>query len=411
MENFQEKLNEYAKLALKVGINVQEGQPLVINAPIEGLEFVRLLAKNAYELGVTDVHINWSDEELTKLKYENAPIDVFENYPQWKVDSRVDYAKQGAGFISISSADPNLLKDIDSDKIAASNKSASTALKEFQKYTMNDINPWLVVSIATKSWAKAVFEDLDEDEAVERLWEEIFKATRMDREDPIKAWEDHKENLKSKIKYLTEKNIEELHFTSSNGTDLKVELPKGHIWAGGGAVTQDSIDFTPNMPTDEVYTLPDKYGVNGTVYSSKPLNYGGQLVDEFKLVFKDGKVVDYDAKTGKNVLKDIFEIDEGANHLGEVALVPYDSPISRSNVIFLNTIYDENASCHFALGKAYPTNMECGADMNDEELDAHGVNDSLVHIDFMMGTKDTSVIGTTRNGEKVEIFKDGNWAF
>ncbi|HLR20761.1 MAG TPA: aminopeptidase [Tissierellaceae bacterium] len=411
MENFQEKLNEYAKLALKVGINVQEGQPLVINAPIEGLEFVRLLAKNAYELGVTDVHINWSDEELTKLKYENAPIDVFENYPQWKVDSRVDYAEQGAGFISISSADPNLLKDIDSDKIAASNKSASTALKEFQKYTMNDINPWLVVSIATKSWAKAVFEDLDEDEAVERLWEEIFKATRMDREDPIKAWEDHKENLKSKIKYLTEKNIEELHFTSSNGTDLKVELPKGHIWAGGGAVTQDGIDFTPNMPTDEVYTLPDKYGVNGTVYSTKPLNYGGQLVDEFKLVFKDGKVVDYDAKTGKNVLKDIFEIDEGANHLGEVALVPYDSPISRSNVIFLNTIYDENASCHFALGKAYPTNMECGADMNDEELDAHGVNDSLVHIDFMMGTKDTSVIGTTRNGEKVEIFKDGNWAF
>src|SRR5699024_10144696 len=318
------------------------------------------------------------DEELTKLKYENAPIDVFENYPQWKVDSRVDYAKQGAGFISISSADPNLLIDIDSDKIAASNKSASTALKEFQKYTMNDINPWLVVSIATKSWAKAVFEDLDEDEAVERLWEEIFKATRMDREDPIKAWEDHKENLKSKIKYLTEKNIEELHFTSSNRTDLRVELPKGHIWAGGGAVTQDSIDFTPNMPTDEVYTLPDKYGVNGTVYSTKPLNYGGQLVDEFKLVFKDGKVVDYDAKTGKNVLKDIFEIDEGANHLGEVALVPYDSPISRSNVIFLNTIYDENASCHFALGKAYPTNMECGADMNDEELDAHGVNDSLV---------------------------------
>src|SRR5699024_5190404 len=235
LENFQEKLNEYAKLALKVGINVQEGQPLVINAPIEGLEFVRLLAKNAYELGVTDVHINWSDEELTKLKYENAPIDVFETYPQWKVDSRVDYAEQGAGFISISSADPNLLKDIDSDKIAASNKSASTALKEFQKYTMNDINPWLVVSIYTKSWSKDVFEYLDEDEDVERLWEEIFKATRMDREDPIKAWEDHKENLKSKIKYLTEKNIEELHFTSSNGTDLKVELPKGHIWAGGGA--------------------------------------------------------------------------------------------------------------------------------------------------------------------------------
>lgn len=411
MKNFETMLNEYAKLCVKVGINIQQGQPLVINSPIEGAPFVRMIAKNAYELGASEVHVNWNDEVLTKLKFENAPMKIFENYPKWFADGLEDYAKKGAGFLSIAAQDPELLKEIDPKKIAANNKSASMALKEWRKYTMNDINPWCVISIPTKSWAKRVFPNVTEEEAVEKLWAAIFSATRMDLEDPVKAWEDHMANLKDKVDFLNEKELKTLHYTSSNGTDLVVELPEGHIWAGGGAIDSKGTYFAPNMPTEEVFTMPLKTGVNGVVYSTKPLNYGGKLIDDFKLTFKDGKVVDFEAKVGQDTLADLLDIDEGAKYLGEVALVPYDSPISNSNIIFINTLFDENASCHFAFGKAYPTNIVGGEKMTDEELESHGVNNSLTHVDFMIGSKDMSILGETKNGEKIQVFRDGNWAF
>ncbi len=411
MKDFESRLNDYAKLCVKVGINVQPGQPLVINSPIEGLDFVRMLAKNAYEAGASEVHVNWNDEVLTKLKYENAPMEVFEQFPKWYADGLEDYAKKGAGFISISAQDPELLKEIDPKKIAANNKSSSLALKEWRKYTMNDINPWCVVSIPTKSWAKRVFPDVSEAEAVGMLWTAIFNATRMDLEDPVKAWENHMTNLKEKVDFLNNKELKSLHYTSANGTDLIVELPEGHIWAGGGAVDSKGVYFAPNMPTEEVFTMPLKTGVNGVVYSTKPLNYGGKLIDEFKLVFENGKVVDFDAKVGKETLTDLLAIDDGAKHLGEVALVPYDSPISNSNIVFMNTLFDENASCHFAFGKAYPTNIKGGEKMTDEELEAHGVNNSLTHVDFMIGSKDMSIVGETNTGEKIQVFVDGNWGF
>jgi aminopeptidase len=382
LKNFNEKLNEYAKLCVSVGINLQNGEPLVINSPIEGADFVRLVAKNAYEMGASEVHVNWNDEVLTKLKYENAPMKVFENFPKWYADGLEDYAEKGAGFLSISAQDPELLKEIDPKKIAANNKSGSVALKKFRNYTMNDINSWCVVSIPTRSWAKRVFPELSEDEAYEKLWNAIFDATRMNRPDPIKAWEDHIKELVEKGKFLNEKKLKSLHYTSLNGTDLNVELPKGHIWVSGGGNNSKGTYFVANMPTEEVFTMPHKYGVNGIVYSTKPLNYGGKLIDKFNITFKGGKVIDYDAKVGKEVLKDLFDIDEGAKYLGEVALVPYESPISKSNIIFKNTLFDENASCHFAFGKAYPTNIENGPKMSDEELDGHGVNNSLTHVDF-----------------------------
>lgn len=411
LKNFETMLNEYAKLCVKVGINIQSGQPLVINSPIEGAYFVRLLAKNAYELGASEVHVNWNDEVLTKLKFENAPMEVFENFPKWYAEGLEDYAKKGAGFLSISAQDPELLKEIDPKKIAANNKSSSIALKEWRKYTMNDINPWCVISIPTKSWAKRVFPDVTEEEAVEKLWAAIFNATRMDLEDPIKAWEDHMDNLKDKVDFLNNKEFKTLHYTSSNGTDLVVELPEGHIWAGGGAIDSKNTYFAPNMPTEEVFTMPLKTGVNGVVYSTKPLNYGGKLIDKFKLTFKDGKVVDFEAKVGQETLADLLDIDEGAKHLGEVALVPFNSPISNSNIIFMNTLFDENASCHFAFGKAYPTNIVGGEKMTDEELEAHGVNNSLTHVDFMIGSKDMNILGETKEGEKIQVFQNGNWAF
>lgn len=411
MGKFYEKLNSYAKLCVEIGINIKPGQPLVISAPIEGVEFVRLLAENAYKLGASEVHVNWSDEELTKLKYKNSPMEVFENFPKWKADSMEDFAERGAGFISISSEDPELLKEMDPKKVAAASKSSSLALKKFRNYTMNDINPWLVVSIASKAWAKSVFSDLAEEEAIDKLWDAIFQATRMNEEDPIGAWKDHIKNLKKKVEFLNEAMIKSLHYTSENGTDLKVVLPLGHIWSGGGAVTTNGVTFAPNMPTEEVYTMPSKYGVDGVVYSTKPLNYNGKLIDDFKLTFKGGKVVDYQAKVGEDVLKDLFNIDDGAKRLGEVALVPYDSPISNSNIVFMNTLFDENASCHFAFGKAYPTTIAYGETMNEEQLDAHNVNDSLTHVDFMVGDASTNIVAETLYGTKIEIFKDGNWAF
>lgn len=411
MKEFETMLNEYAKLCVKVGINLQKGQPLVINSPIEGADFVRLIAKNAYEMGASEVHVNWNDETLIKLKYENAPMEVFENFPKWFADGLEDYAKKGAGFLSISAQDPELLKDVDSKKIAANNKSGSMALREFRKYTMNDINAWCVVSIPTKGWAKRVFPELSEEKAVEKLWKAIFNATRMDLADPIKAWQDHMANLQEKVDFLNNKNFKTLHYTAANGTDLTVELPEGHIWAGGGSTNSKGVYFAANMPTEEVFTMPLKTGVNGVVYSTKPLNYGGNLIDKFKLTFKDGKVVDFEAEVGQDVLADLLDLDEGAKHLGEVALVPYSSPISQSNIIFLNTLFDENASCHFAFGKAYPTNIKGGENMNDEELEAHGVNNSLTHVDFMVGSSDMSIIGETSNGENFQVFKNGNWAF
>ncbi len=411
MKDFNLMLDEYAKLCVEVGINLQKGQPLVINAPIEGADFVRLVAKHAYELGAKEVHVNWNDEILTKMKYENAPMEVFENFPKWYADGMEKYAEDGAGFLSIYSQDPELLKNIDSKKIAAYNKSSSMALKNFRNYTMNDINAWCVISIPTQGWASRVFPDVSEEKAMEKLWKFIFKATRMDLEDPIKAWEEHLKNLEEKVNFLNKKKFKKLYYKSSNGTDLEVELPEGHIWAGGGSKSAKDVFFVPNIPTEEVFTMPLKTGVNGVVYSTKPLNYGGNLIDEFKLVFEKGKVIDFEAKQGYEVLKDLLSLDEGAKHLGEVALVPYDSPISNSNIIFLNTLFDENASCHFALGKAYPTNIEGGENMTEEELEKRGVNDSLTHVDFMIGSEDLSIIGETKDGEKVQIFENGNWAF
>lgn len=410
MKSFNDKLNDYAKLAVEVGINLQKGQPLVINAPVEGADFARLVAKNAYRAGASDVFINWNDDALTRMKYENAPLEVFENFPKWKADAMEDYADKGAGFISIHAQDPELLKGIDTEKIMANNKASAIATKKYRDYLMNDRNSWLVISIPTTGWAKKVFSDLNDDEAVEKLWNKIFSATRIDMDDPIKAWEEHLDIIKKSVDYLNEKSFIYLHFTSSNGTDLKVDLPKGHIWSGGYGENEKGTKFVANIPTEEVYTMPDKTGVNGVVFNTKPFIYGGNLIDDFKLDFKDGKVVDYDAKIGKEYLKEMLDMDQGASFLGEVALVPYSSPISQANTVFFNTLFDENASCHLAFGKAYPTSIENGPNMSDEELEAAGVNDSLIHEDFMIGSSDLSIIGVMEDGKEIQVFKDGEWS-
>ncbi|MFX0549284.1 aminopeptidase [Hathewaya histolytica] len=404
-------LKKYADLAVKSGVNIQKGQKLVINTPIECAEFSRMIAEVAYEVGARDVVMNWSDEKFSKIRFMKAPDEVFESMPDYERDLYIQNVRDGAAFLSIHAADPELMKDVDPNRLAAAQKTRRLAIKEFNEKLMSNQNAWSVISVPTAGWAKKVFPGVSEEEAMERLWESIFKIVRVDRENPVNAWEEHKSNLKEKLEFLNAANMKTLHYKNNKGTDLNVELPEGYIFLGGSEHTQDGIEFLANMPTEEVFSMPLKTGVNGTVVSSKPLNYGGNLIDNFSLTFKDGRIVDFSAESGYDTLKHLIETDEGSHYLGEVALVPFHSPISDSNIVFYNTLYDENASCHFAIGKAYSVCIEKGTEMNEEELAKAGVNDSLTHVDFMVGTEDLNITATTKDGKKIEIFKNGDWAF
>src|SRR5699024_2055854 len=405
----QQTQEKYAELALRTGVNLQKNQALMINAPIEGADFTKIVAHKAYELGAKDVHINWVDDELTLLKFKNAPEEVIAHYPEWKVKLHDMYAEDGAAVLSIRSTDPDLLKDIDPSLIAKANKAGAEAMKNFRKYTMNDKITWSIISIPTGNWAQKIFPDQSKDDSIESLWEAIVKIVRVDQDNPVAAWDAHNETLKIAREILNEKNYQKLIYKAP-GTDLEIELPKGHIWKGGSAESEKGITFNPNMPTEEVFSLPHKYGVNGTVTSTKPLNYGRSLIDNFSLTFKDGKVVDYQAEQGEETLKHLLDTDEGAKRLGEVALVPHESPVSQSDLIFYNTLFDENASCHIALGKAYPTNLAGGAEMDENELDQHGVNDSLTHVDFMIGSEKLDIDGVKADGTTEAVFRNGTWA-
>ena len=405
-QQIQEK---YAELALRTGVNLQKGQALMINAPLEGVDFTKIVIRKAYELGAKDVHINWVDDELTLLKYEHAPDEVIADYPEWKVKLHDTFAEDGGAILNIRSTNPDLLKDIDPTRVAKANKAAALAMKNFRKYTMNDKITWTIISIPTGDWAQKIFPDKSREDAIASLWDAIIKIVRVDQEDPIAAWDAHNETLRTAHEILNNKNYKKLIFKAP-GTDLEMELPEGHIWKGGSAVSEKGITFNPNMPTEEVFSMPHKYGVNGTVSSTKPLNYGGSLIDNFTLTFKDGKVVDFKAEQGEDTLKHLLETDEGASRLGEIALVPHESPVSQSGLLFYNTLFDENASCHVALGKAYPTNIQGGSSMTDEELDKHGVNDSLTHVDFMFGSEELDIDGVKPDGTTEPVFRNGTWA-
>lgn len=404
-------LKKYAELVVKIGVNIQKNQTLVVSSPIECSEFVEAIAESAYKAGARDVQVRWNDDKLSKIKYLNAPEEVFEEFPEWRKEFYISYARQGAAFLSIAASDPDIMKGVDPNRMVKESKASNAAIKEYVERLMADKNPWCVVSMPTKAWAKKVFKEVDEDEAVEKLWEAILKTVRVGEGDPVALWMEHKKNIIDRTKYLNECKFKYLHYKNSLGTDLKIELPKGHIWLGAASKTPEGIEFIPNMPTEEVFTLPKKSGVNGKVVSSKPLNYKGNLIENFSLTFKAGKIVDFTAEQGYENLKSIIETDEGSHYLGEVALVPYDSPISNSNILFYNTLFDENASCHLAIGKAYPTCIENGENMSEDELKKAEVNDSIEHEDFMVGTEDLEIIGITEEGKEIPVFKKGNFAF
>lgn len=404
-------LEKYARLIVKTGVNIQDNQTLVINSPIECAEFTRMVSEIAYKEGARDVVVSWNDEKLSKIKYLNGKEETFDEFPLWRKELYTSYAEGGAAFLSISASDPELMKDIDQTRIARSNKASSLALADYRSRMMSDKNVWCVVSIPTKAWAKKVFPELSEAEAVEKLWSSIFKAVRADMEDPVKAWIEHVNDFKKSMDFLNKNNFKYLQYKNGLGTDLTIELPKGHLWLGGSSISPEGTEFAPNIPTEEVFTLPLRTGVNGKVYSSKPLNYNGNLIDNFVITFKDGRIVEFTAEKGYETLKNLIETDEGSHYLGEVALVPFDSPISNSNILYYNTLFDENASCHLAIGEAYPICVKGNESMSKEELKNAGVNYSLEHVDFMVGTKDLNIIGITQDGKTVEIFKYGNFNF
>ncbi|RIO02847.1 aminopeptidase [Mammaliicoccus sciuri] len=407
---YEKQLQKYAELLVKVGLNVQEKEPVYIQASIDASEFVHLVVEEAYKIGAEDVKVSYKDDRIAQLKYQYEPESFFENVKQYDIDEKMDYLDRKAAFLSIVSSSPDSLKDADPNKIRKSMAANGKAFKDYMVAVQSDRMSWCVASYPSVGWAKMMFPELSDDEAVNKLLETILKTVRVDQEDPVKAWEEHDHLLHEKADYLNNKKYKALHY-KSEGTDLTIELPNCQYWSGASSVNSKGNSFVANMPTEEVFTAPHKNGVNGTVSNTLPLSYSGNIIDDFTLTFKDGEVVDYKAGVGEEILKSILETDEGSKRLGEVALVPVDSPISNMNTLFYNTLFDENASCHIALGSAYAFCIEGGKDMTAEQLAENGLNDSTTHVDFMIGSKDLSIDGILENGEKEPVFRDGNWAF
>jgi len=402
-------LEQYARLLVQVGINMQKNQTLVISSPIECADFARLAQIEAYRAGAREVVLRWIDEKSARITYDMAADVVFDEFPEWSKTLFNGYAESRAAFLSIAASDPEIMKGVDPKRISRQNKARSTALEYYRSRTMSNRNAWCIASVPTLAWAHKVFPGKTGEEAVEALWAAIFKAVRIDQTDPVAAWRAHQAALRTRLAFLSRHAFARLHYENGLGTDFEIELPKGHIWFGGGDECPAGYEFIANMPTEEVFTMPHRNGANGRLVSSMPLNYNGNLIEGFWFQFKDGLVVDYGAKNGLETLKEILDTDEGSKRLGEVALVPFDSPISNLGILFYNTLFDENASCHFALGKAYPTCVTGGVDMSKEALLEAGANDSLIHVDFMVGTPDLSITGIKADGSAVSVFKNGNF--
>lgn len=408
----QNRIKNFAKLAIEVGINVQPGEDVLITSPVESPELARLMTEAAYEAGARNVSIDWIDYPISRMTYQYQDIETLSEVPDYQVEkTRYQIAEKRSNRISISAADPDMFAGLDEEKISKAVRERSLKMKEFVKYTMNDIVSWLVISVPTRKWAQKVFPSLDEQAAYDKLWEVILDVSRVaDRWEETKSnWENHLAILNEKARFLNEHQFDKVHYQSSNGTDLVVELPKNHIWMSAGSNNEKGDAFVPNIPTEEVFTAPYKKGVNGRLVATKPLVYNGVVINDFEFTFKDGAVVDFKAAEGEATLQQMLDSDPNARYLGEIALVPHHSPISDSGILFYNTLFDENASCHFALGKAYPTNVEGATELADDELESVGLNDALIHEDFMVGAPDLS-IKAYKGGEVYDIFVDGNWA-
>ncbi|MBD9893081.1 aminopeptidase [Enterococcus faecalis] len=410
LENFNENLKKYARLIAKTGVNVQDNHTVVLQISVDQAPLARLITEEAYRLGAAEVIVQWSDETIQREFLAHAATDRIENVPQYKIDQTDDWIAKGASRISVVSSNPDALAGVDAQRVAAFQAANGKALVNLRKATQANKVSWTVVAAASEGWAAKVFPELaTSEEQVDALWNEIFKTTRIYEENPVIAWDIHDKKLQEKAAELNEQQFTALHYTAP-GTDLTIGLPKNHLWEGAGSYNARGEEFMANMPTEEVFTAPDSRRVDGYVSSTKPLSYAGTIISGMKFTFKDGKVVDFSAEQGEEALKNLLAIDEGAKHLGEVALVPDPSPISQSGLIFYNTLFDENASNHLAFGSAYAFNLQGGTEMSEEELAAAGLNRSQTHVDFMVGSDKMNIDGIKEDGTIVPVFRNGDWA-
>ena len=405
---FEKNLERYADLIVQVGLNLQKDQELMISAPITAYEFVRLVTEKAYEAGALNVLTDFYDDELKKIRLEKSSEEGLKAFPNWKARGYIEMAENNVALLNLAAPNPSLLRDSDPTRVALLNKTSAEAMKDFSAYIGGGKISWLIAAIPTTEWAQTVFPELPQEEAFIKLWENIFYTTRTDQDDTVELWESHIHNLNQKANRLNEGNYKKLHYKGP-GTDLTIEFHPKTKWISAQFTNDKNIPFVPNLPTEEVFSIPVKYGVNGIVSSTKPLNYSGTLIKNFSLTFKEGKVVEFSAEEGYETLKNLLETDEGASYLGEVALVPHDSPISNTKIIFNNTLFDENASCHIALGRALSVCVEDGKSMTPEQLQEIGFNESMVHVDFMIGSAELDIDGEKADGTIEPIFRSGDW--
>lgn len=405
----QIQMEKFAELAVLVGANMQKDQMVVIRCDVQCKDFAHLIAEKAYQFGAKKVIVQWRDEVLSRLTMLNASKETLCEVPDYQIAQSQYFIDNKVCLISISAGNPNIFKGCDPEKLAASNIAGAKAMANFRKATMSNYLRWTIVSIPTPAWAKQVFPDLSEQEGMDKMWDAIGHIMRLDQEDPTEAWRKHIATLHRRADFLNAHNFEYIHLTNKHGTDLRVGLAVDHIWLAAEEEGQDGLPFTANMPTEEIFTAPHNKKIDGTVVNALPLVNNGTIIDNFKLTFKDGKVVDYSAEVGYEALKGLLSTDEGVLSLGEIALIGKNSPIAESGILFFNTLFDENASCHLAFGASYPTTVKGGNDMDEKALAEHGMNTSLQHVDFMIGTKDIDIDGIDHDGNVTPLFRDGEW--
>jgi aminopeptidase len=422
-EEHQELLRKYAEAIVKVGLNIRPGQRLIIqNATSRGLtpaarDLVHAVTKAAYAAGARYVEALWGDEEMLRIRVHSAPADSFDEYPTWFIKAIVDMIDNGDALLSIHANNPDLYSGLDPERLAALQR---THLQHYQEVTVrvttNKIN-WCVVASSAPAWAKKIFPDLDVAEAEQKLWQAIFDVTRANQPDPVAAWQEHIENLRKRADYMQAKRFTALHYRAASpgdkspNTDLTLGLPYGHKWISAQSLAQNGIVFTANMPTEEIFTMPDRHRADGTVAATFPLSYGGSLIEDFSLTFENGRIVKVQAKKNEALLQKLVDTDEGSTRLGEVALVAASSPIAKRGHLFYNTLFDENASCHIAIGRAYRFTLTGGEELTEEEFRAAGGNTSLNHVDFMIGSPQMDIDGITEDGRHEPVMRQGEWAF
>lgn len=403
-------MQKYARLIARKGINVKKGQEVIVSASLDQPEFVKMVVEECYRAGASKVTVEWSFQPITKLHYRYRSLKTLSTFEKWEIEKLEHKCETLPATIYIESDDPDGLKGIDQTKVSKASQAKYPIIKPYHD-KMDNKYQWCIAAVPGEAWAKKVFPGERTSKAVEKLWNAILYTSRADGDDPVKAWEEHNADLKTRFEYLNSLGIESLHYTASNGTDFTVGLIPDALFMGGSELTLDGREFNPNIPSEEVFTSPMKGNAEGIVYATRPLSYRGELIENFSVRFEGGKAVEVHAEKGEDLLKQMISMDENAAYLGECALVPFDSPIRNSEITFYNTLFDENACCHLAFGRGFENCIKDFDKYTLEECRQKGINDSLIHVDFMIGSEDLNITAHTRDGKDVAIFKDGNWAF